>query len=137
MHFLIFLLSAFLWGHPMAFCCCCVVVVLLLLTKLAPGTNTLLRFIQEPSRLQSSILSTDGVRNDSPCSVTSKHYAIAVPKLIWNYFHAIVKWKQTFSHFKSHWRWDTICKWHKQQNISFSMKQNQESKKWLNKRKHC
>lgn len=118
MHFLIFLLSAFLWGHPMAFCCCCVVVVLLLLTKLAPGTNTLLRFIQEPSRLQSSILSTDGVRNDSPCSMTSKqHYAIAVPKLIWNYFHAIAKWKQTFSHFKSHWQWDTICKWHKQQKF--------------------
>lgn len=67
----------------MAFCCCCLVVVVFLLSKLASSTNTLLRFIREPSRLQSSILSTDGVRHDSPCSMTSKqHFAIAVPKLI-------------------------------------------------------
>lgn len=74
-----------------------------LLSQLASSTNTLLRFIRELSRLQSSILSTDGVRYDSPCSMTSIHFAIAVPKLIWNDFHAPVEWKWTSLDFECHW----------------------------------
>lgn len=65
----------------MAFRCCCFVIVFLL-TKLASSTN-IPWLIQKPSRLQTSILSTDGVKHDSPCSMASKqHLAFAVPKLI-------------------------------------------------------
>lgn len=86
----------------MALCCCCVVVVFLL-TKLASSINTLSQLTQKPSRLQSSILSTDGGKHDFPCSMTPKQYlAIAVPKLIRNYFHATVEWKQTSLDFKCH-----------------------------------
>lgn len=45
---------------------------------------------------KSSILPTDGVRQDSTCSMTSeRHSAITGPKLIWKYFHATVECKQT------------------------------------------
>lgn len=52
----------------MAFCHCCLVAVLL--AELAPSTDNT-ELIQEPWRLQSSVSSTDGVRHDSPRSMTS------------------------------------------------------------------
>lgn len=48
----------------MAFCCCCTVVAFLPLNELPAGIHSL--GLEKPSRLQSSTLSTDGARHDSP-----------------------------------------------------------------------
>lgn len=113
-------------GFLLLLLCCCSSSSL---TKLAPGTNTLLGLFKEPSRLQVPFCQQMSVENDSPCSVTSKHYVIAVPKLIWNYFHAIVKWKQTFHISKVIDNGTLFANDTKRQNISFSMKQNQRVRK--------